>query len=136
MHNPTHTHYTRSAQNPPHMGVSQIKKICTADFYTLLYRSCNTVLLADHCISIDDLGRSINTCTIQMLKFLLIIQICSIVQQQCSEPVAIYPTHDSHYDCATAGYLHSLNTLHNLGSTTVNDNQVVIKLSCEPQHST
>ena len=47
MHNPTHTHYTRSAQNPPHMGVPQIKKICTADFYTLLYRFCNTVLLTE-----------------------------------------------------------------------------------------
>jgi hypothetical protein len=48
MHNPTYTHYTRSAQNPPHMGVSQIKKICTAVFYTLLYRFCNTVLLTEH----------------------------------------------------------------------------------------
>lgn len=96
----------------------------------------SAVCCADHCISIDDPNRSINTRTIQMLRFLLIIQICSTVQQQCLEPVPIYPTHDSHYDCATAGYLHSLNTLHNLGSTTVNDNQVIINFSCEPQHST
>jgi hypothetical protein len=37
------------------------------------------------------------------MKFLLVIQICSVVLQQCAEPIQMN-TYNSHYDCATAGF--------------------------------
>jgi hypothetical protein len=39
------------------------------------------------------------------MKFLLIIQICSVITQQCTDLIKIYPMYNSHFDCATGGFL-------------------------------
>ena len=49
-----------------------------------------------------------------VMKFLLVIQICSAILQQCTEPLQIN-TYNSHYDCATAGFLKGITVLRELG---------------------
>jgi hypothetical protein len=41
------------------------------------------------------------------MKFLLVIQICSVITQQCTQPVEIGRYKD-HYDCATAGFIKAM----------------------------
>jgi hypothetical protein len=41
------------------------------------------------------------------VKFLLVIQICSVITQQCTQPVEMGMYKD-HYDCATAGFINAM----------------------------
>lgn len=45
----------------------------------------------------------------------------------------MYPAHDSHYDCVTAGYIHSLNTITTIGQESVDQNKLIINFQCQPQ---
>lgn len=64
------------------------------------------------------------------MKFLLIIQICSAVLQQCTEPINIYPLYNSHYDCATAGFLKGITVLRELGEQDTNQDKMLMNFSC------
>jgi hypothetical protein len=64
------------------------------------------------------------------MKFLLVIQICSAVLQQCTEPINIYPLYNSHYDCATAGFLKGMTVLRELGIEDVNKDKMLMNFSC------
>ena len=64
------------------------------------------------------------------MKFLLVIQICSAVLQQCTEPIKIYPLYNSHYDCATAGFLKGMTVLRELGIEDVNKDKMLMNFSC------
>lgn len=64
------------------------------------------------------------------MKFLLSLQICSAVLGQCSTPIDVRPLYQSHYDCASAGYLQSLKTIQNLGQVEVENNKIYVRFSC------
>lgn len=64
------------------------------------------------------------------MKFLLSLQICSAVLGQCSPPIDVSPLYQSHYDCASAGYLQSLKTIQNLGQVEVENNKIYVRFSC------
>ena len=66
-----------------------------------------------------------------MIKFLLIIQICSIVLQECAPPLKIYPLYNSHYDCANGGFLHGLTAIRELGVNEVNQKIIYLNFSCK-----
>ena len=70
-----------------------------------------------------------------MIKFLLTIQICSAIMQQCTEPLKIYPLYNSHYDCATAGFLKGMTVLRELGEEYVNEKHMLMNFSCMKQES-
>jgi hypothetical protein len=55
-----------------------------------------------------------------MMKYLLVIQICSSVMQTCTDPIPIYPMYSSHYNCATGGFLHGISVIRELGEEEVN----------------
>jgi hypothetical protein len=64
------------------------------------------------------------------MKFLLVIQICSALMQQCTEPVQMN-TYNSHYDCATAGFLKGITVLRELGVEYSNENKMLMNFSCQ-----
>jgi hypothetical protein len=63
------------------------------------------------------------------MKFLLTIQICSIIMQQCTDPIKM-GTYDSHYDCATAGFIQGLNGLREFGKEYVDEKRMLVNFSC------
>jgi hypothetical protein len=68
------------------------------------------------------------------MKFLLVIQICSAIMQQCTEPVQMN-TYNSHYDCATAGFLKGITVLRELGEEYVNDKHMLMNFACTKQEA-
>jgi hypothetical protein len=69
------------------------------------------------------------------MKFLLIIQICSILMQQCTDSIKM-GTYDSHYDCATAGFIQGLSGLREFGKEYVDKNRMLVNFSCTPLETT
>jgi len=70
-----------------------------------------------------------------MIKYLLIIQICSVVMQQCTEPLEMYPLYNSHYDCATGGFIRGMAAIREIGPEEVNSKHILINFKCEKQES-
>ena len=64
------------------------------------------------------------------MKFLLVIQICSAVLQQCTEPIQMN-IYNSHYDCATAGFLKGITVIRELVVESSNENKMVMNFSCQ-----
>ena len=69
------------------------------------------------------------------MKFLLVIQICSVVMQQCTEPKEM-GLYKSHYDCATAGFIKGMTAIRELGEEYVNEKKMIMNFSCRSQEST
>ena len=69
------------------------------------------------------------------MKFLLMIQICSILMQQCTDPIKM-GVYDSHYDCATAGFIQGLSGLREFGKEYVDKNRMLVNFSCAPLETT
>jgi hypothetical protein len=69
------------------------------------------------------------------MKFLLIIQICSTLIQQCTEPVESYPLDNSHYDCATGGFLRGMTVVREIGEEEVNNKNILVNFACIKQES-
>ena len=65
------------------------------------------------------------------MKYMLIIQICSAIYQQCSDPHPNFQYYDSFYDCSTAGYLNALTINQSLGIEEVNKGKILINFKCE-----
>ncbi len=65
------------------------------------------------------------------MKFLLIIQICSVITQQCTNPINIYPMYNSHYDCATGGFLRGITIMREMGEKEVNENKMLMNFTCQ-----
>ena len=67
-----------------------------------------------------------------MIKFLLIMQVCSVVNKSCLEP---FPHSSLQYatysECASAGYLGSLKYLNNMEPDFINNNQITITFQCQ-----
>ena len=68
------------------------------------------------------------------MKFLLILQICSIVTQQCTGSYEIGRYKD-HFDCATAGFLNAMGAIREIGVEEVNKNKLLVNFSCKEQES-
>tara|TARA_X000001388_G_scaffold9289_1_gene5662 strand:- start:323 stop:526 length:204 start_codon:yes stop_codon:yes gene_type:complete len=62
---------------------------------------------------------------------MLVLQICSSIYQQCSEPMPNNIPYDSYYDCSTAGYLNALTINQSLGIDEVNKGKIMINFRCE-----
>ena len=69
------------------------------------------------------------------MKFLLIIQICSTLLQECTEPVEIYHLYNSHYDCATGGFLRGITVVREIGEEEVNNKNILVNFACIKQES-
>ena len=68
------------------------------------------------------------------MKFLLVLQICSIVTQQCTGSYEIGRYKD-HFDCATAGFLNAMGAIREIGVEEVNKNKLLVNFSCKEQES-
>jgi len=68
------------------------------------------------------------------MKFLLTIQICSVIMQQCRQPVEIGRYKD-HFDCATAGFINAMGAIREIGVEEVNKNKLLVNFSCKEQES-
>ena len=68
------------------------------------------------------------------MKFLLVIQICSIIAQQGTGSYEIGRYKD-HYDCATAGFINAMGAIREIGVEEVNTNKLLVNFSCKEQES-
>jgi hypothetical protein len=66
-----------------------------------------------------------------MMKYLLVIQICSSVMQTCTDPMPIYPMYSSHYNCATGGFLSGISVIRELGEEEVNKDKIYVNFVCQ-----
>jgi hypothetical protein len=69
------------------------------------------------------------------MKYLLIMQICSVVMQQCAPPLEM-GFYNSNYNCATAGFIKGMETLKEFGEEYVNKNHMLVNFSCAKQEIT
>lgn len=65
------------------------------------------------------------------MKFILAIQICSALMQNCTPPIEV-GSYKSHYDCATAGFIKGMGVLRELGEEYVNEKNMLMNFSCTP----
>jgi hypothetical protein len=68
------------------------------------------------------------------MKFLLVIQICSVITQQCTQPVEVGRYKD-HYDCATAGFINAMGAIREIGVEEVNKNKLLVNFYCKEQET-
>ena len=71
-----------------------------------------------------------------VMKYILIMQICSAIYQQCSDPMPNNIPYNSYYDCSTAGYLNALTINQDLGKIEVNAGKIMIQFRCEEVSTT
>ena len=69
------------------------------------------------------------------MKFLLVMQICSAINLQCM-PDVVVGSYDSHYECATVGYLNAMSSIQKMGPDMINKDRIIIRFSCNPVSST
>ena len=67
-----------------------------------------------------------------MLKFVLLISVCSSLDGSCLYPFKADKLFNTHYDCAVAGYQHSQTLLRSFGKDRVNESKVIISFKCKP----
>ena len=65
------------------------------------------------------------------MKFILVLQICSAVYQQCSDPYPHFDAYNTFYDCATAGYLNAITINQELGMHEVSKGKIMVNFKCE-----
>ena len=68
------------------------------------------------------------------MKFVLVIQICSVIAQQCTGSYEIGRYKD-HFDCATTGFINAMGTIREIGVEEVNKNKLLVNFSCQEQES-
>ena len=69
------------------------------------------------------------------MKFLLTIQICSAIMGQCTPPLEV-GMYNSHYDCATAGFIKGMGVIREFGEEYTNENRMLMNFACTPQETT
>ena len=70
------------------------------------------------------------------MKFLLVLSVCSATFQTCLPPIKNDELYNSHFDCATAGYLNAMGLTREVGEHIVNRDRITIKFECKPVRST
>ena len=65
-----------------------------------------------------------------MIKFMLILKICSAVDGTClpEQPVNVY---DSWFECGKSGTMNTLATLDLIGKDLINDNRLYVVFTCK-----
>ena len=66
-----------------------------------------------------------------MIKFLLVIKICSAVHGDCL-PEQNVNTYESWYNCAKAGSYETIELMNIIGQDLINRNKIHINFSCRP----
>ena len=66
-----------------------------------------------------------------MIKFLLVIKICSAVHGDCL-PEQNVNTYESWYNCAKAGSYETIELMNIIGQDLINRNKIHISFSCRP----
>jgi hypothetical protein len=67
-----------------------------------------------------------------MIKFLLVMQICSVVNESCLKPFSYSSfQYATYFECASVGYLSSLKYLNNMETDFINNNQIIITFRCQ-----
>ena len=69
------------------------------------------------------------------MKFLLIMQVCSALHMSCMNPTEA-GMYNTHFDCATVGYLNAMSLTREVGQEVVDRDRVTIKFECKPVSST
>ena len=64
------------------------------------------------------------------MKFMLILKVCSVVHLNCLPPIHDSFVFNSWSECASAGYLRSIETNNNIGSDMDNRNKIVVNFEC------
>ena len=64
------------------------------------------------------------------MKFMLILKVCSVVHLNCLPPIHDSFVFNSWSECASAGYLRSIQTNNNIDSSMINRNKIVINFEC------
>ena len=64
------------------------------------------------------------------MKFMLILKVCSVVHLNCLPPIHDNFVFNSWSECASAGYLRSIQTNNNIDSGMVDRNKIVINFEC------
>ena len=65
------------------------------------------------------------------MKYILILQICSAVYQQCSDPYPDFKAFHNYFDCTSAGYLNAITINQELGMHEVISGKIMINFRCE-----
>ena len=66
-----------------------------------------------------------------MIKFMLIMQVCSLVEKECMPAFEHPHLYDSHYECATVGYLNSIKLMDKIGADLVNSTKIHVQFACD-----
>ena len=66
-----------------------------------------------------------------MIKFVLILQICSVVQMDCMPEINQNPLFNTHSDCARAGHLNSIKLLDEIGDQLVDRAKLYVRFECK-----
>jgi len=69
------------------------------------------------------------------MKFILVITMCSSLQQSCMPPVQVKEVFNSHYECAYQGYTTSAEIIKNLGEEQVNKDKMYLSFACKQTDS-
>tara|TARA_R100000781_G_C4069796_1_gene124094 strand:- start:454 stop:672 length:219 start_codon:yes stop_codon:yes gene_type:complete len=64
------------------------------------------------------------------MKFILIVQLCSIALNTCQTPVKMGISFNTHYDCAIGGYSILSSMTKELGIEKVNKEKLIINFRC------
>jgi hypothetical protein len=66
-----------------------------------------------------------------MIKFILTVQLCSIVHMDCMKEFQSNIVFNSYYECMVSGHQRSINTFNNMGEQLVDRAKIVVKFSCQ-----
>ena len=66
-----------------------------------------------------------------MIKFILTVQLCSIIHMDCMKEFQSNVVFNSYYECMVSGYARSINTLNDMGEQFVDRTKIVVKFSCQ-----
>ena len=100
--------------------------MCNMDFRLLQVKINAKIVYGNNVFNIWHLGNNKLA-----MKYILIMQICSAIYQQCSEPMPNKIQYNSYYECSTAGYLNALTINQSMGSIEVNKSKVLINFRCQ-----
>tara|TARA_Y100000401_G_scaffold20993_1_gene14051 strand:+ start:292 stop:450 length:159 start_codon:yes stop_codon:yes gene_type:complete len=51
-------------------------------------------------------------------------------------PDVVVGSYDTHYDCATVGYLNAMSSVQKMGPDMINKDRIIIRFSCNPTETT
>ena len=67
-----------------------------------------------------------------MVKYILVIYLCSVSTQTCNNGSILPFEYNDHYDCAVAGYDFSKKTMMEMDRDLINKDSLAIKFECRP----